>query len=230
VNSPTHSSPDLTALDAITGGALTAATSGERLTRVREWLNTEPALDVLQTVFKELSARDKGAAKPVKEKIDELRRAKTQDTLAEEWAEKARALLATSRLNVADAMAWARDTAKAGAPLSREPLAGLRLALADRVSASEDAGLESYFPKKFPARVRIRYTGGKVVESRILDPLGSTERPLTRAGIADKFRTLNATRTPRRLQDNLIAAASDVDAPGGLERLCALLGAGNVQS
>ena len=94
MNSPNHSSPDLTALDAITGGALTAATSGERLTRVREWLNTEPALDVLQTVFKELSARDKGAAKPVKEKIDELRRAKTQDTLAEEWAEKARTLLA----------------------------------------------------------------------------------------------------------------------------------------
>ena len=138
MNSPNHSSPDLTALDAITGGALTAATSGERLTRVREWLNTEPALDVLQTVFKELSARDKGAAKPVKEKIDELRRAKTQDTLAEEWAEKARTLLAASRLNVADAMAWARDTAKAGAPLSREPLAGLRLALADRVKHIEE--------------------------------------------------------------------------------------------
>ena len=138
MNSPTHSSPDLSALDALTGGALTAATSSERLTRVRDWLNTEPALEVLQSVFKELSARDKGAAKPVKEKIDELRRAKTQDTLAEEWAEKARALLASSRLNVADAMAWARDTAKAGAPLSREPLAGLRLALADRVKHIEE--------------------------------------------------------------------------------------------
>ena len=138
MNSPTNSSPDLSALDALTGGALTAATSSERLTRVRDWLNTEPALEVLQTVFKELSARDKGAAKPVKEKIDELRRAKTQDTLAEEWADKARALLATSRLNVADAMAWARDTAKAGAPLSREPLAGLRLALADRVKHIEE--------------------------------------------------------------------------------------------
>ena len=138
MNSPTHSSPDLTALDALTGGALTAATSGERLTRVREWLNTEPGLDLLQTVFKELSARDKGAAKPVKEKIDELRRAKNQDTLAAEWAEKAQVLLAASRLNVADAMAWARDTAKAGAPLSREPLAGLRLALADRVKHIEE--------------------------------------------------------------------------------------------
>lgn len=138
MNSPTNSSSDLSALDAITGGALTAATSSERLTRVRDWLSTGPALDVLQQVFKELSARDKGAAKPVKEKIYELRRAKTQDHLAEEWAEKARALLAVSRLNVADAMAWARDTAKAGAPLSREPLAGLRLALADRVKHIEE--------------------------------------------------------------------------------------------
>jgi len=125
-------------LDTLTGGALTAATSSERLARVREWLNTGPAPDVLQQVFKELSSRDKGAAKPVKEKMDELRRAKTQDNLAEEWAAKARALLDTSRLNVADAMAWSRDTAKAGAPLSREPLAGLRLALADRVKHIEE--------------------------------------------------------------------------------------------
>jgi hypothetical protein len=35
-------------------------------------------------------------------------------------------------------MAWQRDAAKAGAPLSREPLAGLKTALADRVKAIED--------------------------------------------------------------------------------------------
>jgi ATP-dependent RNA helicase SUPV3L1/SUV3 len=37
---------------------------------------------------------------------------------------KAEALLGAARLNLADAMAWQRDAAKAGAPLSREPLAG----------------------------------------------------------------------------------------------------------
>ena len=138
MNTPSHSSADLSALDALTGGAITAATAGERLTRVRQWLDTDPSVDVLQQVFKELSARDKGAAKPVKEKIEELRRSKNQDALAEEWATKANALLNHPKLNLADAMAWARDAAKAGAPLSREPLSGLRLALADMVKHIED--------------------------------------------------------------------------------------------
>ena len=138
MNTPSHSSPDLSALDALTGGAITAATAGERLTRVRQWLDTEPSVEVLQQVFKELSARDKGAAKPVKEKIEELRRSKNQDALADEWATKANALLNHPKLNLADAMAWARDAAKAGAPLSREPLSGLRLALAELVKHIED--------------------------------------------------------------------------------------------
>jgi hypothetical protein len=125
-------------LDALTGGAISAATAGERLTRVRQWLDTDPSTELLQQVFKELSARDKGAAKPIKEKIEELRRSKTQDALADEWAAKAQVLLNHPKLNLADAMAWSRDAAKAGAPLSREPLSGLRLALADLVKHIED--------------------------------------------------------------------------------------------
>jgi hypothetical protein len=125
-------------LDALTNGAITAATAGERLTRVRQWLDTQPSIEQLQQVFKELSARDKGAAKAVKEKLEELRRSKTQDALADEWAAKAHALLNHPKLNLADAMAWSRDAAKAGAPLSREPLSGLRLALADLVKHIED--------------------------------------------------------------------------------------------
>jgi len=99
---------------------------------------TEPSIDLLQQVFKEMSARDKGAARPLREKLDELRRFKNQDALAQDWAEKAQRLLDTPRLNLADAMAWSRDAAKAGAPLSREPLAGMRVALADRVKHIED--------------------------------------------------------------------------------------------
>ncbi|MFM7801323.1 MAG: DUF349 domain-containing protein, partial [Limnohabitans sp.] len=138
MNTPSHSSPDLPALDATTGGAITAATAGERLTLVRQWLACDPSIELLQQVFKELSARDKGAAKPIKEKIEELRRSKTQTALADEWAAKAQALLNHPKLNLADAMAWSRDAAKAGAPLSREPLSGLRLALADLVKHIED--------------------------------------------------------------------------------------------
>ena len=133
--SKTH---DQQQLDALTGGAFTAATSGERAARIREWLATDPAHELMQEVFKELSSKDKGAVKPLREKLDELRRAKGQEALSAEWAARGQALLETARLNIADAMAWQRDAAKAGAPLSREPLATLRNALAERVKIVED--------------------------------------------------------------------------------------------
>jgi len=125
-------------LDALTGGAFSAATSGERAARIREWLATQPTPEQLQEVFKELSARDKGAARAVRERLDEIRRAKAQEAIAAEWAEKAQALLAAPKLNIADALAWQRDAAKAGAPLSREPLATLKAQLAERVKVIED--------------------------------------------------------------------------------------------
>lgn len=125
-------------LDTLTGGAFSAPTSGERTARVREWLATDPSAEQMQEVFRELSHRDRGAAKPVKERLDDIRRQKTQEQMAEEWTQKARTLLEQSRLNLADALAWQRDAARAGAPLSREPLATLRQQLAERVKAIED--------------------------------------------------------------------------------------------
>ena len=73
-------------LDAMTGGAFSAATSGERAARIREWLATTPTPEQLQEVFKELSARDKGAARAVRERLDEIRRARNQESIAAEWA------------------------------------------------------------------------------------------------------------------------------------------------
>ncbi len=122
----------------MTKGAFSAATAGERAARVRDWLAAKPSPEQLAEVFKELSVKDKGAAKLVREKMDELRRAKGQEVLAQEWAAKGQALLDLSKLNIADAMAWQRDAAKAGAPLSKEPLATVKLALADRVRSIED--------------------------------------------------------------------------------------------
>ena len=129
---------DTQALDALTGGAFSAPTSGERAARVRDWLAGEPSAEQMQEVFRELSARDKGAARLLREKLDEIKRAKGQEAIAAEWAEKARALLAQPRLNIADAMAWQRDAAKAGAPLSREPLATVKSQLAECVKGIED--------------------------------------------------------------------------------------------
>lgn len=129
---------DLPTLDQMTGGIFGAMTSSERTARVRAWLETEPGTDLMQAVFKELSIRDKGACRPLRERLDDIKRVKNQDTLAEEWAVSAQALLDLPRMNMADGMAWQRDAAKAGAPLSKEPLATLKAKLAERVAKIED--------------------------------------------------------------------------------------------
>ena len=136
--SPQTKAADTHSMDVLTGGALSAPTSGERSARIREWLATNPGADQMADVYKELSSRDKGAAKLLKEKLDDVKRAKGQEAVAAEWADKAQALLGLSKLNLADALAWQRDAAKAGAPLSREPLASLKVQLADRVKTIED--------------------------------------------------------------------------------------------
>ncbi|MGB4116059.1 MAG: DUF349 domain-containing protein [Polaromonas sp.] len=125
-------------LDGLTGGAFSAPTSGERTARIRTWLATEPTAEQMADVYKDLANRDKGAAKPLKEKLDELKRSKGQEAIAAEWADKANALLAVGKLNLADALAWQRDAAKAGAPLSKEPLATVKVKLAERVKTIED--------------------------------------------------------------------------------------------
>jgi ATP-dependent RNA helicase SUPV3L1/SUV3 len=125
-------------LDAMTGGAFSAHTSGERTARIRDWLATAPSAEHMQAVFKELSGKDKGAAKLLREKLEDIKRSKSQDSIAQDWADKAQALLALAKLNIADAMAWQRDAAKAGAPLSKEPLATLKGQLSDRVKVIED--------------------------------------------------------------------------------------------
>ena len=125
-------------LDALTGGAFSAATSGDRAARIRDWLATQPSDEQLQEVFKELSIRDKSVARLVRERMDDIRRAKEQEVIAVEWAQKAQALLAGATLNVTEAVAWQRDAAKAGAPLSREPLSALKQQLVERVKTIED--------------------------------------------------------------------------------------------
>ncbi|HEY3047230.1 MAG TPA: DUF349 domain-containing protein [Polaromonas sp.] len=138
VTSTSTKSHDQHALDALTGGAFSAATSGERTARIRQWLATEPTAEQMAEVYKDLANRDKGAAKPLKEKLDEVKRSKGQEAVAAEWTEKAQGLLGLPKLNLADALAWQRDAAKAGAPLSKEPLASLKVQLAERVKTIED--------------------------------------------------------------------------------------------
>ena len=134
----TASSYTLADLDSITGGVFNAATSGERAALLRAWLEKTPAADLMQAVFVELSAKDKGAAKLLREKLDDIKRSKNQEAIAAEWAGKAQSILAANKMHIADALAWQRDAAKAGAPLSKEPLNALKEQLTARIKQVED--------------------------------------------------------------------------------------------
>jgi hypothetical protein len=134
----TQPSNELQALDLTTGGIFSAPTSGERAQRVRQWLTTQPDAELMQTVYRELSTRDKGAAKALKERLDELKRERNQTQLVQEWAQKGEAIQQSAKISLAQALAWQRDAAKAGAPLSREPLASIKVALNERIKNIED--------------------------------------------------------------------------------------------
>jgi ATP-dependent RNA helicase SUPV3L1/SUV3 len=133
-----HLSTDIQALDQVTGGVFSAATSGDRAARLRAWLASDPAHETMQSVYRELSARDKGASKALRERLDEIKREKGQAELVQEWAQKGEALRQSPKMALAQALAWQRDAAKAGAPLSKEPLAGIKQALNDRIRHIED--------------------------------------------------------------------------------------------
>ena len=198
---------DLAALDQLTGGAFNAVTSGERGARLREWLQTEPSAEQMSEVYRELSTRDKGVAKILKEKLDELKRAQGQEALASDWAAKAEALLQSPRLNIADAMAWQRDAAKAGAPLSREPLASLKVRLAEVVKGVED----------LQHQVMVQRESAVLLAQRIevLSTKSIAEAVLGQAGVqADVGQWQNQAE---QLTGNAVWASVDAKYPGQLD-------------
>ncbi len=84
------------------------------------------------------------------------------------------------------------------------------LALAARVTHAVDP--HSRFPETFPGRVRVRLSGGRVLEAEAAEPRGGPGRPLPPEAIVEKFRD-NAAGV---LDDHRIAAleraALDLDA------------------
>jgi hypothetical protein len=135
--SHSHDPSELAALDQLTGGVFSSANAAERAVRTQAWLTQTPGEPDLQRVYRELATKDKGSARLVRERLDELKRQHQQTELAETWSIKAQQLLSAPRLNVADALAWQRDAAKVGAPLSREPLLQYKNQLSDKVHKLE---------------------------------------------------------------------------------------------
>lgn len=135
---PQHPPASIQDLNALTSGAFSANQSQERAALLKAWLQTQPSLTDLVKVHREMSGRDKGAAKVLKEAIDALKREHHQEELVSEWTHKAQQVLAQHPFAMGDALAWIRDAAKAGAPLSKDPLAGLKALLSDRIKSVED--------------------------------------------------------------------------------------------
>ena len=73
---------DSQALDTLTGGAFSAPTSGERTARIRDWLAGNPDAELIQQVFQELSVRDRGTTKPLREKLDKIKHARGRKAIA----------------------------------------------------------------------------------------------------------------------------------------------------
>lgn len=125
-------------LDAVTGGIFSAENSAQRQERVARWLATNPEAELLQQVHKALSHSDKGAAKPIRQRMNDIRQDTQQEQVSQDWAAKAEKILSAPTFHIADGMAWQRDAAKAGAPLSRPPLSELRSRIAEQIKALEE--------------------------------------------------------------------------------------------
>ena len=129
---------ELDSLDVATRGVFSATSSVDRATRLQAWLDSQPDLELMQSVFRELSARDKGASKALRERIEDIKRAQQQTELVALWEQKGQALLQNPKMPMAQALAWQRDAAKAGAPLSCQPLADIKRAINARFEHIED--------------------------------------------------------------------------------------------
>ena len=70
-------STDSSSIDQLTGGAITASTSLARTQLIKAWLESspQPSYEQMNEVFKLLSAKDKGAARQVRESMDEIKKA-----------------------------------------------------------------------------------------------------------------------------------------------------------
>jgi len=80
------------------------------------------------------------------------------------------------------------------------------LDIVDRVQAEHDTSLDRYVPDAMPNRVVLRMRDGSERKETVIESLGSPERPLSLAGVADKARALLAMVDPGIDVDRLVKA------------------------
>ena len=83
--------------------------------------------------------------------------------------------------------------------------------LASRVDFVFDPEIDTIYPKRFPARVRIQCENGEIVESEIDAPLGTRNHPMTDEQLHLKFSDLTANLISTTVRDRLITTLQNLD-------------------
>ena len=83
--------------------------------------------------------------------------------------------------------------------------------LAEKVTVREDADASAAYPKERPALVTIERTGAAPLRTRIGQPYGEPDNPVTDQALEDKFRRLCTPILGEAAADRTVAAVRDLD-------------------
>jgi 2-methylcitrate dehydratase PrpD len=97
-------------------------------------------------------------------------------------------------------------------------------ALMDRVECVHDPALDERYPSSWPAWAQVRTRGGELLRGAAEHPRGDPANPLTDAELVDKFTDLTRRCFGGRQRATILAAVTDLPAPGSLAALLAALG------
>jgi 2-methylcitrate dehydratase PrpD len=85
------------------------------------------------------------------------------------------------------------------------------LELARRVEIVADSEIDRVYPERYANRVEIILRDGRRFETRVDDAKGSSERPLSLAEVAAKFRSLSAAEISPQQADQVIATVAKLE-------------------
>ena len=96
-------------------------------------------------------------------------------------------------------------------------------ALMNKVVIKIDAEMDSLYPEHFCSRVVITSINGNHYECKIIDPLGSSERPLAWSNVVEKANALLKSSMNKKQIDTLIETVRNLEHSENLEALLCIL-------
>ncbi|MDI9336249.1 MAG: hypothetical protein QM520_04385 [Gammaproteobacteria bacterium] len=128
--SPISISPDIQAI-------VVAQSSQERSELVRHWLDSQPSKESLQYLYRLLVDKDKGSARNIRLRLDELKNGDQYAMQVGEWLSSAGELLENNATSLGQLLAWQRDLAKTKLAVDQEPLQTTYQAIVQKIQQIE---------------------------------------------------------------------------------------------